>query len=368
MSLIKLHLEHIKSTNSGLVRQLNDLDHIGGGVRSIQNSIDPRIKSRRQIGARITQAVGKGNKIEGDLSGLKSFIENSVELYVNAERRVNLHHLNDIATKVSGKGSKQKKAIEDSIFEFLEKYGNTAVYSQSAIATLLILGKQIRIQEKIGHRGRAVIHTANWIKGKGNNEFFKKLARRMDQSIRNPGRVMKTLMTADRLLEKVTRAQMIGISKAKSFPHFLKAVITGIDDGVHGIETSKIPRMIAKRVYAIDAVFNTAQEGVGLYREHQKGTLDGKDVAVAASNVIIKSSATAAGAIIGGTVGALLGPGGAAVGSFMGGSGGIWLGDKVAGFSEKVIREGPSEAIKDVGNSAKNKLDKGFNWAKDLFK
>ncbi|WLR55422.1 hypothetical protein LC048_24720 [Mesobacillus subterraneus] len=292
MSSIKIHLEHVRSTNNGLVRQINGLDNIGGGLISLKNSIDHRIKNRQQIEARLTKAVSKGNTIQHELSGLKSFVEISMGKYTNAERRINSHHVSEIAAKTSGKDSKQKKVIEDSIFEFLEKYGNTAVFTQSAIASALILGKQIRIQKKKDHPGRAVIHTAKWIKGKGNNEFLKTLARRMDQTLRDPGMLMKGLKTADSLLEKMTRAQLIGISKAKSFPHFLKTVITGIDDGVHGIATSKIPRMIAKRVYAIDVVFNTAEEGVGVYREHQKGTLDGKDIAVAASNVIIKSSAS----------------------------------------------------------------------------
>lgn len=368
MTSIKLNLAHVRSANQGLARQIHGLDNLGRGLTSLKHSIDPQIKARQQIGARMAQAIGKGSKIELQLSELGRFIDNSLDRYAASERKINSHRLKDIAAKVNGKDSEQKKALEDSIFDFLEKYGNYAVLSQSAVAAAFILGKQIRIDNKKGHPGRAVIHTAKWIKGKGSSELLNKLAKTMDKSIRNPGMFMKVLKTADGLLEKVTRAQLIGISKAKSFPHFMKTVITGIDDGVHGIATSKIPKMIAKRVYAVDAVFNTAEEGVGLYKEHKKGTLDGQDVAVAASNIIIKSGATAAGAIIGGTLGMAFGPGGAAVGSFLGGSAGIWLGDLAAGFSEKVIREGPGEAIKDAGSSIKKGLDKGFNWAKDLFK
>ncbi|MBT2684179.1 hypothetical protein [Bacillus sp. ISL-37] len=369
MNSIKINPGHIKITNQGLARQIYALDNLTRNLMTLKNSVDPKIKSRQQIASRLARSIEKGNKIELHLSQLERFIDNSIEKYSATERKINSHHLKDPGAKdVGGKDNKQKKQMDESIFDFLDELGNSAVLAQSAIAALFVLSKQINIDEKRGHPGRAVIHTAKWIKGKGNIELLNKLARRMDKSIRNPGLFMKGLKTADGLLEKVTRTQLIGLSKAKSFPHFMKTVITGIDDGVHGIETSKIPRMIAKRVYAVDAVFSTAEEGIGLYREHKKGTLDGKDVAVAASNVIIKSGATAAGAIIGGTLGMALGPGGAAVGAFLGGSAGVWLGDATAKFTESIIRDGPIETLKDTGSSIKKGLGKGFNWAKDLFK
>ncbi len=273
------------------------------------------------------------------------------------------------AKETNGIASKGKSDKEDiTVFSILGGVGKYAITAQSLTNIALVWGKQVQFLKKEDNEARAVIHTAKWIKGKGINPFFKKLARTMDKSIRNPGPYMKGLMKVDGYIEQIAKAQIFGISKAKSFDHFVKTVVAGVKEDTHGIETSKIPKMITKRIYPLDFALNVAEEGWNLQNEYKKGKLDGKDWAVSGSNIVIKTGATTAGALIGGTIGALGGPAGAAVGTYLGGMAGAWLGDSLASIAEDAIRKGPKAAMKNAGSEMEKSANKGFNWVKGVFK
>ncbi|MDQ0243737.1 WXG100 family type VII secretion target [Bacillus fengqiuensis] len=266
----------------------------------------------------------------------------------------------------------KKESLLDKTFTFLENAGKWAITAQGVVAIGLIGGKHIKIAEKAAHTGRAVIHAAPWVKGQGNNNFLKKVASKMDKSIRSPGMAMKTVKSIDNFITKTTGIQVSGLGKAKSFQHWTKNILVGVEEGKNGIKTREISGMISKRVFKsglLSVGFTVAEEGTGLWKEHKKGSLTGKDWAVAASNTTIKAGAGAAGAFIGGAaIGAFAGPGGAVVGAFVGGMAGSWAGDALAGVAKDAILEGPKKALEHAADDAKKKIRQGFSWIKGKFK
>ena len=278
--------------------------------------------------------------------------------------------LKDVESYMTKMGAEAKEEEAFNPYTLVNDIGKYVITGQSIAGAALVWGKQIQFVRKKDDKTRtkAVIHTAQWMKGKGDKEFFKKLASRMDQSIRNPGIIMKTFKGIDGAIDKYAHIQVLGLSKSTGFENWLKNVVVGVDKGRSGIKISKIPGMIARRVYPIDAAFNIYEEGWKLKGELKKGDFDSKDVAAAASNVVIKTGVTAVGAIAGGAVGALFGPAGAAAGAFIGGGAGAWAGDALAGFTENVIRKGAKTAFKEAGENISNNAKKGFNWVKGVFK
>ncbi|MGG1876229.1 WXG100 family type VII secretion target [Paenibacillus sp. 7541] len=218
----------------------------------------------------------------------------------------------------------------------LEKWG-TLLYS--SVGASLVLSNTVRFRVDPRDPTRAKIHNAPWVKGKGNNTFLKNLARSINRQIVNPGLIMKGVKGFDAVASKLGLNFGLGFSQAKNFPQWTRQVIAGVEKGRYGIKTSKIPGMIAKKIFPINATFNVIGEASGLVSKHRDGKLNGEEVAVAASNVVVKTAVTYGGAVLGGAAGAAIaGPVGAAVGSYIGGTLGAFAGDAVAGFAEKGVR------------------------------
>lgn len=279
--------------------------------------------------------------------------------------------MNDsVATEVANPSKKTKdKDNNFNIFKFLNDTGQTLLNGQVLTAIGLIATKQIHISPKGKNKSRATIHAANWIKGKGKNKTIRTIVKRLDKSIRTPGKVMQAVMKIDGFVSKATRSQFLGLAKSDSFQHWLKNTITGVEKHRSGIRTSEISKMIRKRIYPIDAALNIGEETINLFGEWKKGDLDAKDLAVSSSNVVIKTGGASAGAIIGGAIGAVIfPPAGAAIGTLAGGFLGSKIGDGLAKFTETTIRDGIDEAVDNVKKSVTKQVKKGFKWVSGLFK
>ncbi|WP_028590158.1 WXG100 family type VII secretion target [Paenibacillus massiliensis] len=217
-------------------------------------------------------------------------------------------------------------------------FWGTAIYS--GLATSLVLSKTVHFKTSLKNPTRTVIHNAAWVKGKGNNPFMANLGRTLNRQFAKPGLIMKGLKGFDRLAGKLQVGKLgLGFSKANSFKQWTRNVIVGVEKGRYGIATKKIPGMIAKKLYPINATMNIVGEGISLAGKIKNGTITGTDVAVSASNVAIKTVSTYGGAVVGGSIGAAIGgPIGAAVGSYVGGTVGSYLGGKAAKLAESGIR------------------------------
>lgn len=370
MSLINIKIDFVKSSCSSLGSKASIASDIGRGLSSLGYSIDPKIKRRCNIAQRMSGAAHSVFKIEQELRDLKKCINTSMGIYSDAEERlVRIGKQKYSLDRYLSKDTQEKIHKDvNSGFSFIGDLGKYAVTAQSLFAIAFVLGKGVQFSAKNGNKARAVIHTAKWIRGKGDNDFFKRMAKSLDKSFRNPGPIMNGFIKADSYIEKIAKAQLLGVSKAKNFNHYLRNVIAGVKEGTSGIATSKIPRMITKRIYPLDASINIAEEVWNIGSEYSQGKLDGKDWAVAGSNIVIKTGATTAGAIFGGIAGIALGPAGAGVGTYIGGMAGAWLGDSLAGIAEDAILKGPETALKNTGKDIKECVGKGFNWVKGIFK
>lgn len=378
MNKIKVLTTDLVDEANSTMGQVNDIVYVqrleDNQFYQLINQADKKInKTIEDLNTFDTSQTNELNSVEQDIQLMNQYINEIQSMFQSGELSIESYNTNQLNEKPNySKLEKELKDNNDSNpFTPVNDLGKYAITAQSFIGAALVLGDQVQFRRKEGDKTgkKAVIHTAKWIKGEGNSKVFKKLARNLDKSIRNPGAIMKTVKGLDGFIEKITRAQILGISKANSFQHLVKNVVVGVDKGKSGIQLSQIPKMIAKRVYPIDAAFNIGEEAWNLGVEIKNGDLDNKDVPVALSNVAIKTGATAAGAIIVGTLGAAIGgPAGAAVGAFVGGTSGAWIGDAIAGFSEDVIRKGPSEAIEETGEKMSNGVKKGFKWVKGVFK
>lgn len=210
----------------------------------------------------------------------------------------------------------------------------------SLLASTLVLTKTVEFKRSPKNPTRAVVHNAKWVNGKGPNTFLRNMARRMDKQFRNPGLVMKGLKGFDKLAGTLKMGKLgLGFSKANSFPQWTRNVVAGVPKGQYGMKISAIPKMIGKRLFPINVGLNVFDEGVKTVSKIKAGTLTGTDIAVSASNVVIKSAAAGAGAVAGGALGGLLfGPVGAAVGAYAGGTIGATVGGDIARIAEKGIK------------------------------
>ncbi|WP_211747022.1 WXG100 family type VII secretion target [Paenibacillus sp. Marseille-Q4541] len=213
----------------------------------------------------------------------------------------------------------------------------TALYT--GLASTLVLTKTVEFKRSPKNPSRAVVHNARWVSGKGPDTFLRNMARRIDKQFHKPGIVMKGLKGFDTVASKLKMGKLgLGFSKANSFPQWTRNVVAGVQKGQYGMKISAIPKMIGKKLFPINVGLNVFDEGVKTAAKLKSKTLTGTDVAVSASNVIIKSAAAGAGAVIGGTLGSALGPVGAAVGAYVGGAAGTFAGKHIAGAAEGAIR------------------------------
>ncbi|MFD1136217.1 WXG100 family type VII secretion target [Paenibacillus urinalis] len=214
----------------------------------------------------------------------------------------------------------------------------TGMYS--LLASTLVLTKTVDFKRSSKNPTRAVVHNAKWVKGKSSNTFLNNLARRMDKQFRNPGIIMKGLKGFDKLAGTLKMGKLgLGFSKANSFPQWTRNVVAGVEKGRYGMKISAIPKMIGKKLFPINVGLNVIDEGIKTISKAKAGTLSGTDLAVSASNVVIKSASAGVGAVAGGALlGTVGGPVGAAVGAYVGGAVGSFVGGKIAGVAEKGIK------------------------------
>lgn len=215
-------------------------------------------------------------------------------------------------------------------------FAGTAMYA--TLATSMVLTKTVHFKRDPRNAARAKIHNAPWVKGKGNS-VLSQMARKLDKQFRNPGLLMRGLKGFDQLAGKLKMGKLgLGFNKANSFKEWTRNVIGGVDKGKYGIKISQIPKMIGKKLFPINVGLNIFDEGVKTVSKWKDGSLTKTDLAVSASNVVIKSAASGIGAFALGSLGALAGPPGAAIGAYMGGTIGAWAGKHIAGAAEKGIR------------------------------
>lgn len=216
-------------------------------------------------------------------------------------------------------------------------FAGTMLYS--GLASSLVLTKTVEFKRSSKNPSRAVIHNAAWVKGKGSNTFLRNIARSLDKQFRQPGLAMKGLKGFDTVAGKLKMGKIgLGFSKASSFPAWTRNVVAGVQKGQYGMKISAIPKAISKKLFPINVGLNVFDEGVKTAGKIKSGTLTGTDVAVSASNVIIKSASAGAGAVVGGALGSAFGPAGAAVGAYVGGAVGSYAGKHIASAAEGAIR------------------------------
>ncbi|KQY91108.1 hypothetical protein ASD24_23595 [Paenibacillus sp. Root52] len=205
-------------------------------------------------------------------------------------------------------------------------------------ATSLVLTKTIQFNESATKRNGTAVHTAKWVKGKGDT-FLSRMARNIDKQFRKPGLVMKGLKGFDHLTTKLKMDGLgLGFNKANSFTQWTRNVIAGVHKGSIGMKTSSIPKMIGKKLFPINVGLNVIDESIKTVSKIKDGTLTKTDLAVSTSNVLIKSASAGVGSLVGGTFGLALGPAGGAIGAYAGGAIGAIVGDSIAKVAEKGIR------------------------------
>lgn len=89
MSSISIEINGVRGLSSNLSKYSSNLLTVGKGVASVRYNIDPRILSRRNIGARISSACSSINSLESKLQKLNIFMGNSMDKYWTAETRIN---------------------------------------------------------------------------------------------------------------------------------------------------------------------------------------------------------------------------------------------------------------------------------------
>ncbi|MCM3174355.1 WXG100 family type VII secretion target [Paenibacillus sp. MER 99-2] len=226
----------------------------------------------------------------------------------------------------------------DVLNSYRTNLATTGTLLYSGLASSFVLTGIVRFKDSASKSKGAAVHNAKWVKGKGNS-YLSRLARKMDQQFRRPGIVMKGLKGFDKLTSKLKMDGLgLGFDKAKSFREWTRNVVSGVHKGSNGMKKSFIPKMIAKKLYPINIGLNVFDEGVKTVSKLKDGTLTKTDLVVSASNVVIKSASSAAGAIVVGTIGSVFGPPGTAIGAYLGGSAGALAGDVIAKSTEKLIR------------------------------
>lgn len=196
MGFIKINMDLVKSQNSRLKTNQSTISDISRRVTSLGPSVDPKIKRRRNIQNGFSEAAYGLNEIADDLQNLRTFINNSMEAYTKVDEKLSnlVKQLRSIDLFPANNTSAKPDSTDKNGFDILGDIGKYAVTGQSLTAIALVLGEQVQFLPKNGNKARAVIHTAQWIKGKGNQSLLKRLVRTMDKAIRNPGPTMKAFM------------------------------------------------------------------------------------------------------------------------------------------------------------------------------
>ncbi|WML41339.1 hypothetical protein RCG19_06705 [Neobacillus sp. OS1-2] len=88
MDQIKINVSTIKGYQSNLERDKSSISDVKQSVSSLRNQISSKILSRRSIGQKLNTIVQDIQDAESQLNKLKSFMEESINQYISAERKV----------------------------------------------------------------------------------------------------------------------------------------------------------------------------------------------------------------------------------------------------------------------------------------
>ncbi len=99
MSSIKINFDSVRITNSKIRHNKQKIGSTQTNLFYFRGRVDYRIRSRRSIERRLNKANEQADKIEKKLRNLDTFIQNSLDKYEDAEKKLN-NKAKDIGTKV----------------------------------------------------------------------------------------------------------------------------------------------------------------------------------------------------------------------------------------------------------------------------
>jgi hypothetical protein len=86
--MIKINIDRVRNSSTSLHRISSKLDQLESQLISLNNSVDPRIKARKGIGASMSLSKRRIRDLETNVKALKSFINMATQKYENAEKYV----------------------------------------------------------------------------------------------------------------------------------------------------------------------------------------------------------------------------------------------------------------------------------------
>ncbi|EKN66660.1 hypothetical protein BABA_14422 [Neobacillus bataviensis LMG 21833] len=350
MDQIKINLSTIKSYQSNLERDKSRVSDVKQSVSSIRNQISSKILSRRSIGQKLNTIAQDIHNAESQLNKLKAFMEESINQYTSAERKVDgraaallgINSINIEKQMAGAAAAGQKHASKDD--SQWKKWRNRIVEAltndEGGLASELLLGGFSASLVSKYYKMPKFLKDGRYLKVL-NSEFYKGgegLARRYT-------------------IENVKNGRYPNVSK-----------LVNIDNGLK----------IAGKVGAAGALITgaaqvykelTTNDNVSTKRKVINAGVKGAEVAAVA--VVGAKLGAAVGTIIapgvGTAVGAVVGAGVAAVGSYFMDKGvnlKIWGSGKQKKSTLDVIGDGVEIGVDAVGNAAKG----ASRWFGNLFK
>jgi predicted nucleic acid-binding protein len=130
LSTIKLKVDYVKNITPNVGKACVKVSNVKSGISSVRSNLDHKVISRRNISSRLTNTYQEALRIETKIIDLKSFLNQSVIKYSEAEKRINYlvikYGINDMKKSVSDSGKSSKKHKKMSIWDKL-KVGYNAV-------------------------------------------------------------------------------------------------------------------------------------------------------------------------------------------------------------------------------------------------
>lgn len=173
---------------------------------------------------------------------------------------------------------------------------------------------------------------------------------------------------------KYLHSQM-GFNKGFTTPSsYVKGHLLGLpkNSTLAGMKT--ITKSVTKRFGAINIAATTFGEVLSLSKKYNNNTATFADYGSTTSNIIIKSTASYAGSVVGATALSWLGPPGVIIGGMAGGIAGAKAGDYLAGKVDYAIhhfdevKQKADHALSDAKKIGSATLSKGKDWVKGWFK
>lgn len=89
LSKIVVKVNQVKCANEDLKNLVGKLRIIESNLQNLHHWIDYKIKGRDNIGAHLNNAIEAADKLETQLKGLYNFIEDSIDMYQKADKKIN---------------------------------------------------------------------------------------------------------------------------------------------------------------------------------------------------------------------------------------------------------------------------------------